>query len=72
MSADTRTDEQKNNIHWNSGKQIEFDQEAITKEIRQGFKNITTLLNTMNNTMNTRLLHIEEMMEKEQVCCSIL
>ena len=91
MSADTGAAEtflqQNNKIHRNSGK--EFDQmatDAITKEIRQGFKdvnaslnnmnnNLNTMnnnLNTMNNNLNSRLTQIEEMMEKEQVCCSIL
>ena len=84
MSADTGAAEtflqQNNKIHRNSGK--EFDQmatDAITKEIRQGFKdvnaslnNMNNNLNTMNNNLNSRLTQIEEMMEKEQVCCSIL
>jgi hypothetical protein len=95
MSADTGADEtflqQNNKIHGKQEK--EFDQmatDAITKEIRLGFKDVNASLNTMNNnlnnnlntmnnnlnTMNTnlnsRLTEIEEMMEKEQVCCSIL
>jgi hypothetical protein len=51
--------------HRNSCRQQELDQqmatEAITKEISQGFQ-----------SMNSRLIHIEGMMEKEQVCCRIL
>jgi Mg2+ and Co2+ transporter CorA len=84
MSADTGADEtflqQNNKIHGKQEK--EFDQmatDAITKEIRLGFKDVNASMNTMNNNLNTmnnnlnsRLTEIKEMMEKEQVCCSIL